>query len=72
MKERADIWGAIAVAVMLVLTAWGNALVMAVVSVVGLLVVLFVFKGRSRKGELLAATVAFAVGAVIAFVMLSR
>lgn len=72
MKDRLDILAAIGVALMLVLTAWGNAIAMAVVSVMGLVVALIVFKGRSLKGTLLSATVAFAVGAVIAFIILSQ
>ncbi len=61
MKNPEDGFGAIAVAGMIILTAWGNAIAMLIGSSIGLLVCLVVFRKKMLGGSALVATVAFAV-----------
>jgi hypothetical protein len=67
-----DKLAAIIVAVLLILTAWGNAVVMLVVSLLGLVVGLLFFRKNITKGGPLAAVVGFVLAIIIAFVMLLR
>lgn len=62
----------IVVAVLLILTAWGNAVVMLVVSLLGLAVGLLFFRKSITQGGSLAAIDSFALAIIIAFVMLLR
>jgi hypothetical protein len=66
MKEKEDALGAIAVAMMLILTAWGNAIALMVGSIIGLVIMMIVFKGRLHHGTGLAVTVAMVIAATIA------
>jgi len=69
-RSLSDEFAAVIVAVLLILTAWGNAIVLLVVSLVGLVAWLIVFpKDFLRKGAL-PVTVGAAVAAVIALAML--
>ena len=67
-----DTLAAVAVGVLLILTAWGNAVVMLVVSVLGLALGLLLLGKNITRGGALAATVGFALAIVIALVMLLR
>lgn len=66
MKEKEDALATIAIAVMLVLTAWGNAIAMMIGSMIGLVVLLIVCEGKIFRGAALAAAVALTVAAVLA------
>lgn len=73
MKRREDAFAVVAVAIFLLLTAWGNATAMMVVGVIGCIVGLAVFGRRTFCYGVLAATISFAVATAIAIVMtLSR
>ena len=61
---------ALAVAVLLILAAWGNAVAMLVVGVLGLAVGFLLFRKGITQGGALAATVGFVLAIVIALVML--
>jgi hypothetical protein len=63
---------ALAVAVLLVLTAWGNAVVMLVVAALGLAVSALFYRKSLARGGVLAATVGFVLAIVIARLMLLR
>lgn len=65
-----DKLAALAVAVLLVLTAWGNAVAMLVVAVLGLIVGLLFSRESITQGGALAATVGFVLAIVIALIML--
>jgi flagellar biosynthesis protein FliP len=67
-----DKLAALAVAVLLILTAWGNAVAMLVVAVLGLVVGLLLFRKSITQGRAPAATVGFVLAVVIALVMLLR
>ena len=69
MKEKEDALAAIAIAVLLILTAWGNAVAMLIGSLVGLVLMTIFFKGRLHHGAGLAAAVAVVVAAVIALAL---
>jgi hypothetical protein len=66
VKSRGDVFAAIAVAVLLLLTAWGNATAMMVVSAIGLVIGAVLFRGRTASGGILVATTGFAVAGAIA------
>jgi len=66
MKNADDLLAAVFVAALLILTAWGNAIVMFAVSAIGWVAGLLFFGNRARSGGLLVAVVGFAVGAAIA------
>ena len=67
-----DKLAALAVAVLLVLTAWGNAVAMLVVAALGLVVGLIFFRKSITQGGALAATLGFVLAIIIALVILSR
>lgn len=67
-----DKLAAVAVSLLLILAAWGNAVVMLIVAVLGLVVsVLFFWKSIGRGG-VLSATLGFALAIAIALIMLLR
>lgn len=61
VREKADGLAAVAIAVMLVLTAWGNALAMMIGSLLGLVLMMIFFKGRLHHGAGLAVMVGVAM-----------
>jgi hypothetical protein len=65
MKNE-DIFGAVSVALLLLLTAWGNAWAMVIASALGLIAGLILFRGSLLRGAVLAATVACVMAAAIA------
>ncbi|MEW6183645.1 MAG: hypothetical protein AB1500_10825 [Bacillota bacterium] len=67
-----DRLAALAVAVMLLLTAWGNALAMFVFGAVGLAVGLLFFRKSITRGGALAAAVGFVLAIIISLAMLLR
>jgi asparagine N-glycosylation enzyme membrane subunit Stt3 len=69
MKNADDAFAAIAVSLLLILTAWGNAIAMFAVSAIGLVIAFIVFKGRTFRGSLLAATVGLVTAAAVALAM---
>jgi len=66
MKKRDDAIVAIAVASLLVFTAWGNATAMFVASAIACVAGLVMSRGRAFHSRLLVAMVAFAVAVVVA------
>jgi len=71
-QSLSDKFAAIAVAVLLILTAWGNALAMLIVAVLGLVVGFLFFRKSITRGGALAATVGFVLAIIIAVVFLLR
>jgi len=57
---------------LLILTAWGNAVAMLVVAGIGLVVSLLLFRKSTARGGALTATVGFVLAIIIASVMLLR
>jgi hypothetical protein len=71
-ESLSDRFAALAVAMLLILTAWGNAMAMLVVAVLGLAVGVLLFRKSITRGGLLAATVGFVLAIIIAVMMLLR
>ncbi|MCJ7667742.1 MAG: hypothetical protein MUP04_05595 [Anaerolineae bacterium] len=71
-QTLSDKFAAIAIAVLLILTAWGNALAMLIVSLLGLVVGFLFFRKSIARGGALAATVGFVLAIIIALVLLAR
>ena len=71
-QSLSDKLSALAVAVLLILTAWGNAVAMLVVAVLGLILISLFFRKSVARGGALAATVGFASAVAIALIMLLR
>jgi len=72
-KQRLPVWAAAAtVALVLLLTAWGNAYAMLLVGIVGLIVGLVFFRSTLTRGGALAALVGCLLAIVLAMVMLIR
>jgi len=71
-SRRDDLFGAIAVCVLLIGTATGNALVMVAMSLAALLLMVMFGRKRLGRGPLLAALVAAITVAVIAIVLSIR
>lgn len=71
-QSLSDKFAALSVVVLLLLTAWGNAMAMLVFAVFGLVVGLLIFWKGIARGGAVAATVGFLLTMVIALVMLLR
>jgi hypothetical protein len=71
-QSLSDKLAALVVAVLLILTAWGNAVALLVVAVLGLAVGVLLFRKSIARGGALAATVGFVLAIVIALIMLLR
>jgi hypothetical protein len=71
-KSKRDYFAPVAVALLLILTAWGNAIAMFVVAAATLMISLTVFRGRLGLGGPLAALVAAVVAIVVAAVFVLR
>lgn len=69
-QSLSDKLAAFSVVVLLILTAWGNAMAMLVFAVFGLVVGLLIFRKTISRGGAVAATVGFVLTIVIALVML--
>ena len=67
-----DKLAAVAVSLLLILAAWGNAVVMLVVAVLGLFVSVLFFRKRMARGGALSATLGFALAIAISSIMLLR
>jgi hypothetical protein len=68
--SKSDLFAAVAVALLLILTALGNAVAMLVVSAVTLAAGFIVWRGKLGAGGLLAAVMAAIIGVVIALVFM--
>lgn len=71
-RSQSDRVAAPVVAVLLILTAWGNAVAMLAVSVLGLALGVLFFRKSLTKGPALAATLGFLLVIAIALIMLLR
>ena len=71
-QSISDKISAIVVAVLLILAAWGNATVMLIVSILGLVAMLLFFRKNITRGGALAAAVGLALAIGIALVILFR
>ena len=69
-QSKLDIWTAIIVASLLILTAWGNAVAMLIVSILGLVVYVWVSRKKIVRSGPLASIVGFVLAFVIAVVRL--
>ena len=69
-QSVSDKLAAIAVALLLILTAWGNATVMLIVAALGLAVVVFIARKNIARGGVLATTVGLVVAIAIALAKL--
>lgn len=67
-----DRFAALAVAVLLILTAWGNAVAMLVISALGLVVGLVLFRRSNTRGGFLAAIVGLVVAVAMVPLVLLR
>ncbi len=71
IKKADDVFAVIPVLILLLLTPWPMAMLIA--SAIGLAALFVVFRGRQLRGALLTAVVSFAVAAAIAiFISLGR
>jgi len=68
IKKADDVFAVIPVLILLLLTPWPMAMIMA--SAIGLAALFVVFRGRQLPGALLTAVVSFAVAAAIALIIL--
>jgi hypothetical protein len=68
-KNTDHVFSAVVVAVLLILTAWGNATAMLILSAIGLVVGILWCRGRRGSVGLLALVVGFALTAAIAIVI---
>ena len=68
--STSDKLSAVVVAVLIILTAWGNATVMLIVSILGLVAMLFALSGKKPLGGYFAATVGFVLAIGISLVVL--
>jgi hypothetical protein len=71
-QTRSDILAAVAVALLLILTAWGNAVIMLIVAALGLAVSLMLFRKQITRGGALSATLGCVLAIAIGLVMLLR
>ena len=71
-KSLSDKLAAVAVALLLILTAWGNAAIMLIVAAIGLVVSVILFRIQLTRGGALSATLGCVVAIAIALVMLLR
>ena len=71
-KSLSDKLAAIAVALLLILTAWGNAAIMLIAAAIGLVVSAILFRIQLTRGGALSATLGCVVAIAIALVMLLR
>ena len=67
IKKADDVFAVIPVLILLLLTPWPMAMLIA--SAIGLAALFVVFRGRQLRGALLTAVVSFAVAAAIAIVI---
>jgi len=68
IKKADDVFAVIPVLILLLLTPWPMAMMIA--SAIGLAALFVVFRGRQLRGALLTAVVSFAVAAAIALIIL--
>ena len=71
-QSLSDKLAAVAVAVLLILTAWGNAEVMLVVAALGLAIGVLLFRKQLTRGGALSATLGSVLAIAIALAMLLR
>lgn len=71
-RSLSDKFTTLVVVMLLILTAWGNAVAMLVVAGIGLVVSLLLFRKSIARGGALTATVGFVLAIIIASVMLLR
>jgi hypothetical protein len=71
-QTLSDKLAAVAVALLLILTAWGNAMTMLIVAALGLAVSLILFRKQITRGGALSATLGSVLAIAIALVMLLR
>ena len=71
-QPLSDRLAAVAVALLLILTAWGNAMVLLVVALLGVAVTLVFFRKKVTRGAALSATSGFVLAIAIALLALLR
>jgi len=71
-QSLSDKLAAIAVALLLILTAWGNAVIMLIVAALGLAVSVILFCKQITRGGVLSATSGLVLGIAVALIMLLR
>lgn len=69
-RSLSDRLAALAVALLLILTAWGNAAIMLIVAVLGIVVSAILFRTRITQGASLSAALGCTVAVAVAVVML--
>jgi hypothetical protein len=69
-QSLSDKLAAVAVALLLILTAWGNAVIMLVVAVLGLVASVIYFRRRITRGGALSAIIGSVVAVAIALIVL--
>jgi hypothetical protein len=71
-QTLSDKLAAMAVALLLILTAWGNGAIMLIVAVLGLVVSVILFRKRITQGGALSAALGCIVAVAVALIMLLR
>lgn len=69
-QPLSDKLAALAVALLLILTAWGNAVVMLVVAILGFVASVIFFRKQITRGGALSATLGFVLAIAIGLIML--
>lgn len=69
-QALSDKLAAVAVALLLILTAWGNAVIMLILAVLGLVASVIYFRRRITRGGALSAILGFVAAVAIALIML--
>ena len=71
-QSLSDRLAAVAVALLLILTAWGNAEIMLIVAVLGLVVSAILLRKRITQGGAISAALGCVVAVAVALIMLLR
>ena len=66
---KSTVLAALAVALLLILTAWGNAIAMFITSTIALVICLFVFRRELSRNAAVAAAVACVIACAVAFLL---
>ena len=72
IQSLSDRLAAVAVALLLILTAWGNAEIMLIVAVLGLVVSAILLRKRITQGGAISAALGCVVAVAVALIMLLR
>lgn len=72
IKDHSEVFGSVAIVTLLILTAWGNFTITMIVSTVGIIAGLILYKRDLFRGHSLVTTVGFIAAAAIAIALALR